>query len=204
MADTLSMLYAAERLRLGGLSAQNDGAYSNPVFGEGPLMPRLMLIGEAPGREEAAAGHPFVGKAGRQLNDLLALADIDRGGVFVTNAVKFRPTKHGARGAVNRTPTAKELAAGEELLRSEIITVRPNIIATLGNSPLASAARLCGIAAPRIGDAHGRAINARIGDHAFALFPLYHPASGIYNRALVETMRQDMIRLGQYIKEDRA
>ena len=78
MTDALRLLYDAERVRLSGLSTQNNGDYLNPVFGEGPLMPQLMLIGEAPGREEAAAGHPFVGKAGRQLNELLELAGIAR------------------------------------------------------------------------------------------------------------------------------
>ena len=116
MTDALRLLYDAERARLSGLSTQNNGDYLNPVFGEGPLTPHLMLIGEAPGREEAAAGHPFVGKAGRQLNELLELAGIARGDVFVTNAVKFRPIKRGARSVANRTPTAKELASGEELL----------------------------------------------------------------------------------------
>ena len=87
MTDALRLLYDAERARLSGLSTQNNGDYLNLVFGEGPLTPHLMLIGEAPGREEAAAGHPFVGKAGRQLNELLELAGIARGDVFVTNAV---------------------------------------------------------------------------------------------------------------------
>ena len=117
----------------------------------------------------------------------------------MTNAVKFRPIKRGARSVANRTPTAKELASGEELLKSEIIAVRPRVIATLGNSPLASMARISGVAAPKIGEAHGQAMNVNI-----ALFPLYHPASGIYNRELVETMRQDIVKLGQYIKEGMA
>ena len=204
MTDALRLLYDAERARLSGLSTQNNGDYLNLVFGEGPLTPHLMLIGEAPGREEAAAGHPFVGKAGRQLNELLELAGIARGDVFVTNAVKFRPIKRGVRSVANRTPMAKELAAGEELLKSEIIAVRPRVIATLGNSPLASMARISGVAAPKIGEAHGQAMNVNIGGNNIALFPLYHPASGIYNRELVETMRQDIVKLGQYIKEGMA
>ena len=125
MTDALCLLYTADRARLSGLSTQDNGDYMNPVFGEGPLTPNLMLIGEAPGREEAAAGHPFVGKAGRQLNELLELAGIARGDVFVTNAVKFRPVKRGARSVANRTPTAKELASGEELLKSEIMAFHP-------------------------------------------------------------------------------
>ena len=89
----LEELYSAERGRLSALIEKNDGDYASPVFGEGPYSPKLMLIGEAPGREEAEAGRPFVGKAGRQLNELLNKASINRQDVFVTNAVKFRPVR---------------------------------------------------------------------------------------------------------------
>ena len=201
MKIRLNVLYAAEKERLEGLSQLGNGDYRNPVFGEGPVNARVMFVGEAPGREEAEAGHPFVGKAGRQLNELLELAGIDRNEAYVTNAVKFRPTKPSARGASNRTPTAAELAAGEELLKSEILAVCPRIIATLGNSPLTSISRISCAAVPKIGAAHGKPIEIEIGENRIKLFPLYHPASGIYNRELVVTMKEDIVALGRLIKE---
>ena len=72
------------------------GEYEAPVFGEGPMGPRLMLIGEAPGAEEAQFGHPFVGRAGKTLDALLDGAGIVRKNIFVTNAVKFRPIRRAA------------------------------------------------------------------------------------------------------------
>lgn len=197
----LAALYAAERERLATLAGLDNGDYLSPVFGEGEPGAELMLIGEAPGREEAAAGHPFVGKAGKQLDELLELAELDRSRLFVTNTVKFRPIRHGVRSVANRTPTAAELGSGKELLGREIGIVRPKIIATLGNSPLASICELCGLAKLKIGVQHGQTISAAAAGHSFILFPLYHPASGIYNRELIAVMRQDIILLGQCIRE---
>lgn len=204
MNSTLDSLYNAERQRLISLAkdGRSDGDYLSPVFGEGCICPRLMLIGEAPGKEEAASTHPFVGKAGRQLNELLELAKLDRNELFVTNAVKFRPVRRTARSVSNRTPTAKEIISGRELLYHEIETVKPRVIATLGNSPLASVGGLCGMKNLKIGDVHGKVITAQISGMTIELFPLYHPASGIYNRELVDVMRRDIIKLGDYIKEE--
>ncbi|MBS7335545.1 MAG: uracil-DNA glycosylase [Eubacteriales bacterium] len=192
----LEELYSAERGRLSALIEKNDGDYASPVFGEGPYSARLMLIGEAPGREEAEAGRPFVGKAGRQLNELLNKASINRQDVFVTNAVKFRPVRRREKNTANRTPAAKELEAGLPLLKSEIALIKPKVIATLGNSPLSSIAKLAQSDIGKIGSVHGKAIDIIIEGERITLFPLYHPASGIYNRSLIETMERDIEALG--------
>ncbi|MDO4741329.1 MAG: uracil-DNA glycosylase, partial [Eubacteriales bacterium] len=79
------------------------------VFGEGDVGAGLLLIGEAPGEQEVAQGRPFVGKAGKNLDELLALAGLERGALYITNAVKIRPTKLSAAGrVVNRPPTKEE------------------------------------------------------------------------------------------------
>ena len=76
------------------------------VFGEGAIGARVMLVGEAPGAQEALLGRPFVGKAGKNLNEFLELAGLDRGELYVTNTVKFRPTRVSEAGRnVNRPPT---------------------------------------------------------------------------------------------------
>ena len=99
MEEKLSALYAAERARLHAAASRGrTGEYEAPVFGEGPLHPRLMLLGEAPGAEETRLGRPFVGKAGKNLNMLLALAGITRTCVYVTNAVNA--WQHAAQGSV--------------------------------------------------------------------------------------------------------
>jgi DNA polymerase len=181
--NALEALYAAERERIAALAGESlTGDYANPVFGEGEPNSPVMLIGEAPGREEAQLGHPFVGKAGKQLDALLVYAGIARSSVFVTNAVKFRPTWVKPKSVSNRTPSRAEALAALPVLRSEIALVAPRLIATLGNTPLASVARLCGARLPSIGEAHGRPAFICIEGIRYTLFPLYHPASGIYDR----------------------
>ena len=196
----LERLYAAERLRLTREPPAGNkytGEYSRPVFGCGREDAELMFIGEAPGAAETEAGIPFVGKAGRQLDELLSLAGIPREEIFVTNAVKYRPTRIGSRSVSNRTPSRGEILYGMPLLVREIAAVRPRFIMTLGNTPLFSAAEAAGLHKLTIGELHGRAVSASVEDCDFTLFPLYHPASGIYNRELIAVMREDILALGR-------
>lgn len=187
----------AERTRLGHMPHDAPGGiYDRPVFGEGPTQPWLMLIGEAPGAQEVKEGHPFVGAAGRQLSELLEQADIDRRDVYITNVVKYRPVTVTERSMRNRTPGAPEIAKALPLLLLELELLRPACVATLGNVPLNATLALCGEGRRTIGDAHGSPLPMRLGGHAFQLFPLYHPASVIYNRALKPVCEQDARALG--------
>lgn len=201
--DALDMLYDTRRQELLLFSGGPAGDREHPVFGEGPMRPKLMLIGEAPGREEAQAGRPFVGKAGRQLNDMLSCARIRRDEVYVTNAVKYRPVNVKAKSVSNRTPTPAEIADGLPLLRAEITTIAPSVIATLGNTPLRAVYALTGREkSPVIGAVHGEASDVTIDGAHYTLFPLYHPASGIYRRELIDIMRNDLIKLWQLFGEE--
>lgn len=200
MQTELTLLYEAERQRLAGpLDCAQDGDRRHPVFGVGPEQPALMLIGEAPGREEAAAGLPFVGKAGKQLNELLTKACIDRGTVYVTNAVKYRPTWASARGCANRTPLPEEIRAGLPLLECEIRILKPTWIATLGNTPLWAVLQLAGAERESIGSLHGTPRRVEICGRRIWLYPLYHPASAIYNKSLLPLMEKDLQGLGLWI-----
>jgi len=195
----LSKLYDAERERLLLLrNSKLSGAYECPVFGQGPDRPFLVLIGEAPGAEETKQSRPFVGKAGRQLDELLSLARIPRDEVYITNAVKYRPIVDNGRTTRNRTPNREEIEASLPLLRAELLALEPQCIATLGNVPLLSVLSLCKMARQVIGDAHGRPQHISLEDWTADLFPLYHPASAIYNRSLLETCRDDACRLGEH------
>ena len=104
------------------------------VFGEGPAKPKLLLIGEAPGEQESLQGRPFVGKAGKNLDHFLELAGLAREEIYITNAVKYRPTKTGKTGRIsNRPPTRDEIALFRPWLLREIGEIAPLLIATLGN-----------------------------------------------------------------------
>ena len=108
------------------------------VLGEGNGdRPRLMLIGEAPGETEVVKGRPFVGRAGKNLDEFLHLAGLQREEIFVTNAVKIRPTEIGPTGRTrNRAPNREELSLFTPWLLKEIKAVRPRALVTLGNVPL--------------------------------------------------------------------
>ena len=91
------------------------------VFGDGPCRPLLMLVGEAPGEQEALQGRPFVGKAGKLLDAFIAGTGLTRGEMYVTNTVKFRPSRISKAGrVVNRTPTQEEIAAFLPFLKKEM------------------------------------------------------------------------------------
>ena len=147
------------------------------VFGEGRVGAPVMMIGEAPGEQESLQGRPFVGKAGKNLDAFLAEAGMDRAALYVTNVVKFRPTKLSAAGrTVNRPPTQEEIKLFLPWLLREIGLVDPRYIITLGNVPLKALTGRGSV----IGELHGRFIDWQ----GRRLFPMYHPASVIYNPSL--------------------
>jgi len=162
------------------------------VFGEGPENPVLMLIGEAPGEQESLQGRPFVGKAGKNLDHFLNLAQLMREEIYITNAVKIRPTKVSEKGRIsNRPPTREEIALFRPWLMREIAEIRPKMIATLGNVPLGAVTG----GKQTIGQVHGSVIPA--GETGLPLFALYHPASLIYNRSLESVYEQDVRALAK-------
>ena len=166
------------------------------VFGEGPLHARLMLIGEAPGEQESLQGRPFVGKAGRNLDEFLALSGLNRAELYITNTVKYRPVKQSAAGnTVNRAPTQEEIRLGLPFLKREIALVAPEVIVTLGNVPLRALTDRKTV----IGDVHGTFLE-RDGRR---IFPMYHPASVIYNPSLKEVYRADVLKLGEWLRENK-
>lgn len=192
---TLTLYYEKERVRFARLAAgaaRKAGDYEHPVFGEGPLGAKLMFVGEAPGAEEASLGRPFIGRAGKQLDGLLREAGITREDAFVTNAVKYRPVKDGRRGHCNRPPTGDEIKDGLALLLLEISAAAPEIIATLGNTPLNALLALAGAPPLRIGEVRGKRMDVIINGDQYRLFPLYHPASIIYNTSLKAVLERDL------------
>ena len=177
------------------LSGVMPGRENALVFGEGPLNPKLMLIGEAPGEQETLMGRPFVGKAGKNLDRFLELAGMRREEIYISNAVKIRPTKTGRTGRIsNRPPTKEEIALFRPWLLREIDLVAPQVIATLGNVPLFAVTNDKKLT---IGEAHGRVLEA--GETGRRLFALYHPASLIYNRALEPVYEQDVRALAAWL-----
>ena len=165
------------------------------VFGEGRVGAPVMMIGEAPGEQETLQGRPFVGKAGKNLDAFLAQAGMDRAALYVTNVVKFRPTKLSAAGrTVNRPPTQEEIKLFLPWLLREIDLVDPRYIITLGNVPLKALTGRGSV----IGDLHGSFIDWQ----GRRLFPMYHPASVIYNPALKDVYSRDITAFACRYREE--
>lgn len=166
------------------------------VCGEGDPHARLVLVGEAPGAQEELQRRPFVGTAGKNLDAFLAGVELAREALYITNAVKFRPTKQGTSGRLsNRTPTREEVALFRPWLVEEMLAIAPRVVATLGNTSL----RAVTGEMLTIGDVHGRPL--KTGD-PFVVFPLYHPASIIYRRELKETYEADVEALRRYMQAE--
>ena len=183
------------------LTAFIDGLYEGEkkvlVFGEGEANAPVMLVGEAPGEQESLLGRPFVGKAGKNLDEFLEGAGMERSALYVTNTVKFRPTKVSAAGrTVNRPPTQEEVKLFVPWLEREIALVDPKCVVTLGNVPLKALTDRRQV----IGSLHGQFmdLNGRL------LFPMYHPASVIYNPSLKEVYRRDLLVFAQWYKKIRS
>lgn len=176
--------------------AASLGADRVLVYGEGDSGARLALVGEAPGAREEARRRPFVGSAGKNLDAFLAGVSLRREMLYITNAVKFRPTKQGTSGRLsNRTPTRSEVEAFRPWLLAELDVVRPRIIATLGNTALRAVTGEAFV----IGDVHGRPLPWKDGS---IIFPLYHPASVIYRRALRSVYEADIEALRDCLREE--
>ena len=97
----------------------------NSVFGEGNLESDIMIIGEAPGREEDESGTPFVGRAGKLLDEILFYLGLDRNKIFITNTVKCRPPE-------NRNPLNEEISACKNYLKEQIAYIKPKLLILLG------------------------------------------------------------------------
>ena len=180
-----------------GAAAAFGKTAADIVYGEGPHGARVMLVGEAPGAEETRLLRPFVGKAGKNLDEFLQALALLRSDIYITNVVKFRPYKVSAKGRLsNRPPAKEEIACMLPYLLREIETIAPHMVVTLGNVPLKS---LTGDNRIVIGACHAHCMPALALKHAYTLFPLYHPASLIYNHSLRAVYEQDIEHLKQVL-----
>ena len=142
------------------------------VFGEGPKRARVMIVGEQPGDQEDRAGHPFVGPSGKLLDRALEEAGIDRGDVYVTNAVKHFKWERGEKSArrIHKKPNDAEIRACHPWLEEEIRLVQPDVVVCLG----ATAAQSIMGKTFRVTKERGRAVKAPNGSTVIATV---HPSS---------------------------
>ena len=155
------------------------------VPGDGPYDAEIMFIGEAPGYYEDKAGKPFVGAAGRYLDELLQKNGLRREDVYITNIVKCRPPR-------NRDPLPDEIKACEGYLDRQIELINPRVIVTLGR--FAMQHFFPGASISRI---HGQP--QWVGDRLF--FPIFHPAAGLYQPRWQPLLEEDFRKLAHLLRE---
>ncbi len=156
---------------------------THAVPGAGPANATIMFIGEAPGFHEDQQGLPFVGAAGKLLNELLEKAGIERNTVYISNVIKCRPPG-------NREPAPEEVEACAPYLDQQIDIIKPKVIVTLGRYSMARA-----FPDEKISVVHGKP--RKVGEYIY--FPMYHPAAALHQPSLRSIVETDFIRLRELL-----
>lgn len=169
----------AAGLEADGVTAHLRATATQLVPGDGDPDAELLFIGEAPGAKEDAVGKPFVGAAGRLLDQMLESIGLDRSRVFVTNIVKYRPPD-------NRDPTPEEIKVSIPYLERQVAVIRPKLIVFLGRHAMS-------VFLPelKISQAHGKPV--RKGGQVY--LPLFHPAAALYNPGQRQLLFDDFARI---------
>ena len=160
------------------------------VFGAGNADADLMFVGEAPGQQEDLEGLPFVGRAGKLLDQLLGEVGLRREDVFITNVLKSRPPG-------NRDPELAEIDACKPYLHKQVELIEPRVICTLGNF----STKLLTRSQRGITSVHGRPQVHELGGRAVRVYPIYHPAAALRSTKTLEELREDFRRLPELLEE---
>lgn len=159
----------------------------NLVMGDGNVDSDIVFIGEAPGKTEDEMGLPFVGAAGKFLDEMLAGANIKRIDVYITNIVKYRPSN-------NRDPLPEEKAAFWPYLVRQLDIIRPTAVVTLGRHSMEYF-----LPNAKISEVHGQPKRIPFGETKLVIVPLFHPAAALYNGSMRATLMDDFSRLPKII-----
>lgn len=163
---------------------------TQPVFGDGNGKAKIIFIGEAPGKEEDLSGKPFMGRAGKFLNEMLGIIKLNRKDVYITNTVKYRPPE-------NRDPKPEEIKECQQWLFDELNFIKPKVIVFLGRHSL-------NIFFPeeKISEVHGKVLNKKIERlNTEKFLALYHPAAALYNGSMKETLIKDFKKIPKILEK---
>ena len=164
------------------------------VIDKGSLDAKIMFIGEAPGHNEDIQGRPFVGKAGKILDELLDSIDLKRSDVFIANILICRPPK-------NRNPLSSEINMCKKYLDMQIEIIQPKIIAPMGNFATSYIFKKFGLKVDKISNIHGRIYRINNISDVIKIIPLYHPAIATYNINNKKILFEDFKLLKKAITE---
>lgn len=178
LQDLAKSLHNCQRCKLAKLGR------TQVVFGVGNPHASIMFVGEAPGFNEDQKGEPFVGAAGKLLNDLLASANLSRDQIYIANVIKCRPPN-------NRDPEADEVETCKPFLLQQIQMIRPKLVCTLGNWATQT------LLERKVGITKVKAQAFYMKD--FVLFPLLHPAAALHQGNLMDTLKEDFKKLKEFL-----
>jgi DNA polymerase len=164
---------------------------TNLVFGSGDSNAEILFIGEGPGYWEDQKAIPFVGNAGKLLDNLLYLIKLDRDSVFITNVVHHRPPD-------NRDPQPEEIKAYSKYLDKIIEIINPKVIVTLGRFSMAKF-----LPNVKISSVHGKRYDVNWEDNNVIVVPMYHPAAGLRSLDIKQKLIDDFKNLPVLIDEER-
>lgn len=159
------------------------------VPGDGNANAQIVFIGEAPGAKEDKEGRPFVGAAGKFLDEMLASINMKREDIYITNIVKYRPPN-------NRDPLSEEIAACAPWLAEEIQLINPTLIVFLGRHSMNHY-----FPKEKISQVRGTLIDTTLFGRLRHFLPLYHPAAALYNGALREVLKEDFKKIPIILKK---
>ena len=162
---------------------------TNLVMGDGNINAEIVFIGEAPGKNEDEQGLPFVGAAGKFLNEMLAQAGMQRSDVYITNIVKYRPPN-------NRDPLPEEKKAFWPYLLKQLQIIQPKVVITLGRHSMEYF-----LPGMRISAIHGEPKRIQFGDEKLVIIPLFHPAAALYNGSMRQTLIDDFLNVPVIIEK---
>ncbi|MBB1566886.1 uracil-DNA glycosylase [Candidatus Saccharibacteria bacterium] len=180
---------AAEIIEAGICSELADQA-TQLVMGDGNADADIVFIGEAPGKNEDLQGKPFVGAAGKFLDEMLAAAGLQRPDVYITNIVKYRPPN-------NRDPLPEEKRQFWPYLMRQLEIIQPKAVLTLGRH--SGGGFIPGL---RISQDHGQPRRVRLHELEFVVIPLYHPAAALYNGSMRQKLIDDFMRAAAFVQQN--
>lgn len=158
---------------------------TRPVVGGGSVSSPLLFIGEAPGYYEDMKGEPFVGKAGKVLDELLASIGLNRNDIYITNILKCRPPQ-------NRNPLRREISACTIYLEKQLACIQPQVLVPLGTFATAYLFEKFGLPFTKISDVCGKLYRVTTFEGATTIVPLYHPAVATYDPSKKTKLLRDM------------
>jgi len=161
---------------------------NNPVVGEGNSNASIIFIGEAPGKNEDNFGRPFIGRAGKILDEMLDYIGLKRNDVYMSNIIKCRPPK-------NRNPLKIEIEKCSEYLDKQLEIIRPKVIVPLGRYAISYIFNKFNLSSEKVSSIHGKIFSINSSFGKIKIIPIYHPAVVIYNKNIRYILLNDFKKI---------